>query len=49
MSEEDTKMEINIRLFYALGDISPKSAKMKRAVESIYELFYRLKEGDLKK
>lgn len=35
----DLKTEINTRLFYALGDIEPTSKKMKRAVESIYDLF----------
>ena len=34
----DLKTEINTRLWYALGDIEPTDEKMKRAVESIYDL-----------
>ena len=38
----DLKTEINTRLWYALGDIEPTDEKMKRAVESIYDLISKL-------
>ncbi len=41
--EEKIKEEINMRLFYALGDIEPTSQKMKRAVESIFDLMTKKK------
>ena len=37
--DETIKQEINTRLWYALGDIEPDDESMKRAVESIYNLF----------
>ena len=38
----DLKTEINTRLWYALGDVEPTDEKMKRAVESIYDLINNL-------
>lgn len=37
--QEGLKGEINIGLWYALGDITPTEEKMKRAVESVFALF----------